>query len=228
MSTKSTNPELEKFMEDHPEWSSCPDLVLYPPDRSELAEDYPELDGELLGKCLEVIRPGVTRGAVYSKMRLAGESHRLSEMVALQRCVGLDTDDVFFSGQKPLYDQFESQKHLDRYLAASKKRGFTPSVNSTYFPNLARFQGDPEAYVTRAQGRSYIRSLCEKRGWACEGGVTSSGRGPEVDPFETAPPLADSIVRDLGAKMVRKDPSLSRLDRRELREKVLHEHGPTK
>lgn len=223
------SPELEKFLQDHDHWRACPDMLVNPPTAEELSAWHPELDRELLDRCEEVIPPGVTRGAVYARMRMAGESHKLSEMVALQRCVGLDTDDVFFSGQKPLYDQFESQKNLDRYLKTAKRHGHTPSVQSTYFPNLARFPGDPEAFVTRAQGRSYIRELCRTRGWACEGGVNVDSREPDSDPLspENCQPMGEDIIRDRAASMIARDPSLKQMDRRELRQSIVATHGPS-
>ena len=221
--------EITEFLERNPEWAVCPDFIISPPSGEELAQDYPELTESFLGRHEEYMSYGVTRGAQYAQMRLNGTAHSLAEMVALQQCAGIETDDTFFQGSKPLYDQFGSQKHLNTFLKAAKRRGFTPSVNSTYFPGLARFQGDPEAFVTRAQGRSYIRKLCEKRGWACEGGVNVKHREPESDPLDlkNCKPLGEDIIRNRAMQMAEKNPDVARMPRRELREKIIAEHGPS-
>ena len=219
--------QMRDFVAANPEWADDIDLVPFPPGPDELAEEYPEVDSDLLEHCMEVVNPGVTRGAFYMHMRRKGESHSMADMLALQRPMGLDTDDVFFSGSKPLLEQFESERALKRNIAGAKRHGFTPPMNSTYFPNLARFPNDPEAYVTRAQGRGYIRKLLDKRGWACEGGVKAEHREPEYDPLEAAPALAPGLVAEKARAMVEKDPALRKLKRQELRERVLDKHGPS-
>lgn len=212
------------------EFKKCPDLIVSPPSPEEIQEQWGDVDSSVLQRCYELVKQDITRGAQYWMMRQSGSNDRFAAMISLQSGPGLSTDDTFFHGQKPLYDQFGSQKHLDRYLQAAKKRGFTPSTNATYFPNLARFQGDPEAFVTRAQGRSYIRKLCERRGWACEGDINVNHREPESDPLasENCKPLGEDIIRDRAAEMVKKDPGLKRLNRTELREKIISNHGPRK
>lgn len=212
------------------EFKKCPDLIMSPPDRLEIQEKWGDVDGVLLDRCLELISDHVTRGAQYWMMRETGSTDKFAAMIALQSGPALSTDDTFFHGQKPLYDQFGSQKHLNRYLKVSKKLGFTPSPNSTYFSGLARFSGDPEAYVTRAQGRSYIRKLCEKRGWACEGAVNVGAREPESDPLapEKCKPLGEDIVRRRMRDAIRLNPEMSPKERQSLRSKILEKHGPSK
>jgi len=219
----------ERFLKDNPEWQECADLIMYPPSGEEISEAFPDADHEVMKRCDEWIQPNVTRGAIYLKMREQGESAKMAAMLALQRSTGISTDDTFFSGSKPLYDQFGSQKHLDRYLGYAKKQGFTPPVNSTYFANLARFPGDKEAWVTRAMGRSYIRKLIEQRGGKMDASMNAVWNEPENDPLDAknCTPLGDDIVKRYGDRMVKKDPSLGQLSRRELREKVIEKHGPT-
>lgn len=212
------------------EFAKYPDLILSPPNDVELRDRWGAVDGVLLDKCLEFVSPNVTRGAQYWMMRETGSSDKFAAMIALQSGPALSTDDTFFQGQKPLYDQFGSQRHLDRYLKVSKKYGFTPNPNSTYFSALARFPGDPEAYVSRAQGRSYIRKLCEKRGWACEGAVSVNHREPDNDPLapEKCKPLGEDIIRRRVTEEIKRNPDMSPKDRKSLREKIIEKHGPTK
>ncbi len=220
--------EYLEFLQDNPDWAACEDLLIQPPDAEEIEKGYPDADRELLARCREMLGRYVTRGAQYTKMREAGESDKLAAMVSLRKGPVLSTDDTFFQGMQPLYEQFGSQKALDRNLAASKAQGFVPDKNAVYFPNLARRKGDPEAYVTRAQGRAYIRKLLEKRGWSAEGAVSVKGREPETDPLDrkNCIPLADDVIQRYAGKMLEKDPSLKRLSRKELRAKVIEKHGP--
>ena len=224
--SKSENQEvLADFLEKNPEWHDYADLLVVPPSPGEISDEYPGTSSDVLDRADEIMAGGYTRGAFYVRLMSSGQSQSMAEMLALQKGPGLDTDDVFFSGSKPLYDQFGSQKHLDRFLKQAKARGFTPPVNSTYYPNLARFPGDPEAFVTRAQGRSYIKKLCESRGWECSGGVKAEYREPERDPYETAPALADDIVRESMAEEIKKNPEMSKQERRQLRSKVIKKHS---
>lgn len=225
---------FKQFLQTHSEWQKCPDLAMKPPTAAEISGWYEDASESILQACDEVLRihgdMTITRGAHYAMMRFNGQSNNMAAMIAMQKGPGLNTDSVFFQGAKPLYDQFGSQKHLNHYLKAAKKHGFTPSKNSTYMPGLARFQGDPEAFVDHTQGRGYIRKLCERRGWSCEGAVNVQGRQPESDPlaYENCKPLAESIIRQRASQMVKSDPTLKRMDRRELRQKIIDKHGPSK
>ena len=217
-----------EFIKSNPGWIEFRDLLLAPPDAEEIRKGYPDADRELLSRCMEPLTGIVTRGAQYLRMRMSGEGDKLASMVSLRKGPVLSTDDTFFQGMQPLYEQFGSQKALDRNLQASKRHGFVPDKNAVYFPNLARFKGDPEAYVSRAQGRSYIKKLLDKRGWSSEGGVRATGRQPDKDPLDpkNCVPLADDIVKQYADKMIKQDPSLKRLKKSELREKVIAKHGP--
>lgn len=216
------------FMAANPDWVEHRDLIFCPPDADEIKSQYPDASQEVLSRCMERMSRFVSRGSQYLKMRMAGESDSMASMVALRKGPALSTDDTFFAGQGMLYDQFGSQKALDRNLEASKRHGFVPDKNDVYFPNLARFKGDPEAYVSRAQGRSYIKKLLEKRGWASEGAVNTKARQPEHDPLDAknCVPMGNDVIQHYAAKMVAKDPSLKRLKKSELRAKVIEKHGP--
>jgi len=219
--------KMKEYVQANTEWNKCLDYLLYPPDAQEILEKYPDADSEVLKMCEHYKNPYYSIGALYMRLRDEGSANRWAAMCSLQKGPVLSTDDTFFQGSKPLYDQFESQAHLDRYLKVSAQHGYTPDKNAVYFPSLARFRGDPEAYVTRAMGRSYIKKLLEKRGWSSEGGVNVKGRGPESDPLDAKNciPLGEDIIRERAAVMQAKDPSLKRMNRRELREKIIEKHG---
>jgi len=224
-----TASEVEKWFERHEEWRKYADLVLMPPEAVEVVEEFPEVDGsELLRDEYAMSTFGVTRLALYTKLRREGQSHRFSEMVATQRPPRCMTDDVFFAGLPRLADQM-TPGQLKYYVAQARKHGHEPSADSVYHSGLARFPGDPQAFVTRSMGRGYIKKLCEERGWACHGAVESKGRQTESDPLadENCTPLADDIVNYRVREMVSKNPELKKRSRKELRREVLRKHGPS-
>jgi hypothetical protein len=219
---------LDRWFDEHPEWRSNADLIVAPPDAEELVSDYPDAEGTEIERHVSVQTSfGATRGAIYTLSRRNGANHRFAEMVAMQRPPRCMTDDVFFAGMPRLADQM-SPTCLHQVVSAAKRRGFTPPADAVYHSGLARFQGDPEAFVTRSMGRTYIRRLCEKRGWAVEGAVNVEAREPERDPFEAAVPLAPDLVNRSIANMVRHNPALKQKSRKELRDMAVAKYGPTK
>ena len=220
---------IEQWLEDRPEWRPFVDLVVVPPSDDEVREEFPDSAGSsLLKQPGAYTSYGVTRLALYVKMRREGQQHRFAEMIASQQPPGCGiTDDVFFQGIPRLADQM-TDAQLKTLVANAKRHGFTPPADCSYQSALARFPGDPQAFVTRSMGRSYIKKVCEERGWSCEGGVNVPYREPETDPYDNAVPLAADIVAENAQRMITKNPELKKLGARELRRKVLEKHGPSK
>jgi hypothetical protein len=219
----------EAIVAKYPDWAEYIDLLIIPPDWSEVVEEFPECGRSSL-KSYEhrVTSYGIPCLALYVKMRREGTAHKFAEMVATQAGPVLSTDDTFFAGFGTVYDQFQSQKHLKRYVDAAKKQGFTPGVNDVYMPGLAQRPGDPAAWVSRAQGRGYIRRLLESRGYECNGKLSEIvARPPEDDPLapKNCKPLGEDIIRRNIAKYQASDPSLRNKSRRELREMVIEKHS---
>lgn len=90
-----------------------------------------------------------------------------------------------------------------------------------YISQLARFVGDPEAWV---DGRGDVQRVLEKRGWGSEGSVKAKLREKEP-PKPVA--LAEDLIQEKMREMVIKDPGLKEKPREELREKVLDKHTPS-
>lgn len=219
--------KFSNYLSKFPSHEKYGEWLCVPPDASEAIVEFPELEGsEIVKHEREVICDGVSRLAFYMILRWEDKhmSHAFAEMLAMQQPAGGMTDDVFFSGMGMLGDGMRPQQ-LESLIAESKRQGFTPTGHEAYIPGLARWRGDREAYVSRAQGRSYIKSLIEKRGWDCDGAVNVKGRGPERDPFENAKPLGEDIIRDTARDMIKSDPSLAKLPRKELRERIINKHG---
>jgi len=222
---------VDEFLEANPDWGPHADLLIKPPSAKELVEWHSEVAGAIVDAIDEAVNVGgfvVTRGALYCHLRSTGSQHKFAEMIAMQKGPGLNTDTVFFSGSKPLYNQFESTKHLGRYLKIAKQHGFIPNSNATYINSLARFPGDPEAFVDQSQGRGYIKKLIEQRGGRLNmQSMDVTWNEPESDPLapENCKPLAEDIVQQRTRQMIKKDPGLAKMDRRELRAKIIDKHG---
>lgn len=120
--------------------------------------------------------------ALYEQSRAAGSSHKLAEMLAFQSPPGSLTDREFFSGQGTLADQFKGDEAmLKRLVSTAASNGRRPQASDVYCSGLARFPGDPEAFVPSSGGRNYIRRLSEQRGHACHGAVEVKKREPTED-----------------------------------------------
>jgi len=194
-----------------------------------------ELIADAYERCPDMRRAPEGVQAHFVGMLLDGTAPKLAEMLALRSPPRANSDRELFAGVGTLDKQIGDPEHLDALVGAAKRRGYRPNPNDVYQPGLARFPGDPEAFVPATGGRSHIKRVCEKRGWACHGAV-------EVKAVEGEPkhvPLAKSIVdREVRAKL-RADKKLqSDLQRQftsapakaaskinELRQEVIAKHG---
>lgn len=221
--------EAADLVERFPGWEGYYDLLAIPPSFDEVVEEFPEAGRSSLKSYEDrVTSYGLPCLSLYVKMRREGTGHRFSEMVATQAGPVVSTDDTFFAGMGTLYDQFQSQKHLNRFVKAARAKGYNPSPNDVYMPGLARFKGDPEAWVSRAQGRGYIRKLLESRGYRCNANLSNiEACEPTDDPLapKNCKPLGEDIIRRRIAQYQNADPSLRKKDRRELREMVIEKHS---
>lgn len=215
---------LDEFFRDNEAWRPYADLVAAPPTAGEIEAEFPKCDMDVLRRAEE---GWPTVGALYVRIRREGNDDKLAAMLALRQAPRIMTDNVFFEGMKRLGDTYDDG-YLKSITTAAIKHGYRPNPNDVYQPGLARFRGDPEAFVSPTGGRGYIKKLCEKRGWAVEGAVNVAHREPESDPHTAGPGLSDKLIRENAQRMIAKDPSLKRLDRRELRTAVLEKHGPSK
>lgn len=220
--SKPCHNELDTFFADNPEWRPYADLVVVPPSAEEIREEFPDADREVLDRAQGGGRIAV--GTLYVRMRREGSDDRFAAMLALQQPPRGETSDSFWAGRKH-FSRVYGEEYANKIKGMLAKRGVNLKPGDEYMPELARFRGDPEAVVPFGGARSYMRKLCEKRGWACEGAVNVEHRQPERDPLESAPRLAEDLIRDNARRMVAKDPSLKRLGKRELRQAVIERHG---
>lgn len=171
----------------------------------------------------EVFHRGEKAIGIYIES-IANNTHpRMAEMFALQQAPRLMTDSVFMGGTGRLGDTM-SESHLEEVLAGAKKHGFTPNMNSMYMPTIARFCGDPEAFVSQSDGRYYVKKLLEKRGAGGEGAVTVKSREPLEAP-KRKHRLAPDIVNRTVALMRQEKPELREVPVAKLKAQVIETHG---
>ncbi len=110
----------------------------------------------------------------YERMRRHGESHAMAEMLATHTFPGVKgTDSVFMAGRKLDGQQFEEEAPptAQHHMALAKRAG----VNTTgkyYQGTLARFPGDPRAWVS---GLGDVRRICQERNIGVAGAVNIEG-----------------------------------------------------
>jgi len=154
----------------------------------------------------------------YEGMRRKGESHRMAEMLALQCPPMSDTDREFLEGHCN-GNQFEKTLGLGNYYGrVAKEQGFS-TTGKVYLSGLARYPGDPEAWVS---GKGDVKRVIEQRGWSCRGAVNIKG---EVKP-PSGGGIASSLVTEKVAEMVEQQPELARRPVEELRERVVDRFAP--
>jgi hypothetical protein len=222
---------LDKWFAQNEDWRPYADLVALPPLQEELMREYKDVSSEVLARCGEAVWENggtVTRGALYVRIRREDRNccDRWATMLCLQAPPGIQTSDTFWAGRKR-WDEVFGEEYAATIKAKLARNGVNILPNQEYMPELARYQGDPEAVVPFNGARSYMKKLCEKRGWAAEGSISVDHRQPDADPYEQTP-LAEDLIRRKGKDMVKKNPELKRLSRQDLRAVVLAKHGPSK
>jgi len=235
--------DLDKFFRENEDWRPYADLVAIPPLPEELMKEFQDVSPEVLSRCMEFVKEGggfVTRGAIYTRIRredrkdkYKSEGDKWATMLCLQQPPGVRTTDTFWKGRKTWVDVF-GEDYANDVKKGLARKGVSLTAGAEYMPELVRpgmgfgrHNPDPEAVVPFGGARSYIKRLCEDRGWACNGAVETKHRQPETDPL--APencPLAPDIIRKKARQMVKQDPSLRKLKKGELREAVIAKYGP--
>lgn len=229
-----TDSWLEPFLSTRPHLREHVDLLQYPPLYGEVCNEFPDAAGEsdLEDAERRFVRDnhdkqghGLTVLSLYVITRRSGTGHRLATMLALQQPHAVETTDTFWAGRKR-FDQVYGQEYAGNIRKRLAAQGVTLG-NKEYFPELAKFPGDPEAVMGFDDIRGNIRKLAEKRGHAVNGMVTVQHREPERDPHspETRPRLAPSLAIQQAKKMATENPDLRRKTKRELVEMVIDKHG---
>lgn len=96
---------------------------------------------------------------------------RMKSVIESGTFPGLNTDTTFLANRGTLDSQFEDKDLLDMTVKESIKHGYKPKPTDVYLSGLARFRGDPEAYVNGNDAKGHIARVCKKRGVGCRGSV---------------------------------------------------------
>lgn len=131
----------------------------------------------------------------YEECRKAGSSHRLSEMLALRQGPSLQTDTRWLTGHcngSQFADDPRTQQMGEYYRSVARARGVS-TEGAIYKSQLARFPGDPEAWV---RSKADCVKVAAKRGMTLEGGIkykppASVNDVPDEQPYRVADDIVD-------------------------------------
>ena len=148
---------------------------------------------------------------------------RLQEVLGNRKMPAIRTDSQFLANHGTLENQFDGdQRQLKSVTDTAKKHGYNPSPNDTYIPTLARFPGDPLAFVPPDSPKGHIRKVCEATDRACEGDVTVDREAKQ--PAETIR-LGEDLVQEEAAMRIMENPEEARKPKEQLRNEILDKHG---
>ena len=148
---------------------------------------------------------------------------RMTETLKSRKFPPIRTDSTFLANHGTLDKQFEGDdRQLEAVVEAARKKGYNPNPNDTYIPSLARFTGDPLAFVPAGNPRSHIKKVCEETDRACEGAVEVSRKEQSMP--ETVR-LADDLVQEEAAMRIAENPEEALKPKEQLRNEILDDHG---
>jgi hypothetical protein len=142
---------------------------------------------------------------LYLQCLANGCSERLAEMLASHRFPGTKgTDRAFFQGRHLGVGQFADVPLVARHHERIAEAAGMSTVGKAYLGTLARYPGDPEAWVSDLHD---VKTKCEERGWGCEGAIKVEAREGEVTPGRYQ--VADDIVEACVDDRIAEDPDLA-------------------
>lgn len=167
----------------------------------------------------------ILNGKEVSREEWLGDARQRKErfrrMVEAGRPPAARTDREFLEGHCN-GNQFETTPHLgDSYAEVARAHG-QDTTGKVYLSQLARFPGDPEAWVS---GRGDVTRVLESRGWGATGAVNTPLRLEEPAPTVG---VAEDILQQEVADILQTVPPEERamVDTEDLREQVLEKRKP--
>jgi hypothetical protein len=161
----------------------------------------------------------VLNGKTVSEESFLKGGDGIREILESRQFPGLQTDDEFMANRGTLGSQLGEQ--TESVVKAAKLNGYNPNINDVYLPSVARFPGDPEAFVRHDSARGAVKKTLEKRGWGCDGLVKVKSR--EAEPKSCR--LADEIVEQEVVKLTMEDKKARKAGLKELKQHVIQKHG---
>lgn len=130
----------------------------------------------------------------YEHMRDKGESHSIAEMLALQQAPAGKSDYTFVHGHCN-GNQFEGNEAVGDYYAAMAAKAGVNVKGKVYKSGLARFAGDPQAWI---EGASDVKRICDTNGWGCQGSVNVPLR-KIAEPLKigVSPAVVDDVLNEV-------------------------------
>jgi hypothetical protein len=173
-----------------------------------------------------IVSHNAARQAFYVAMRDKGEPHKFAEMCANQRPPACKTDREFLASHGTLENQFAGDpRGLREATTRAMANGYKPSPNDTYIPTLARFPGDPMAFVPASDPRGHCRRVAEARGHGLE---DDEGRTivPSPDPVMPKQVKLDvDLVEEERGMRIQQNPDLAHTNQDDLRRQIVDDHG---
>jgi hypothetical protein len=149
---------------------------------------------------------------------------RLDDMFAARRAPQSQTDRELFQGKGLLGDQFDGDEvMLDKVINVARSHGYEPNATDFYNGGLARFVGDPLAFIPATGGRGHIRKVCEMTNRSCTGAVeyTAPLREDTTPDVKLAP---DLVARTMHEE-IQANPDLAHKNKDDLREEIIDKYG---
>lgn len=135
------------------------------------------------------------------------ESHaRFRRMMASGCGPGVMTDAVFLEGHCN-GSQFEKTPHVGDVYEKEAAAAGVDVKGKVYMSGLARFPGDPLAWVA---GRGDVARICTERGWACDGAVKVAGVRGEPMNVDVADDIIEEEVSSVLAEAASEGVTLQR------------------
>ena len=148
---------------------------------------------------------------------------RMDEVLKSKKMPAIRTDAQFLANHGTLDKQFAGDnRQLKAVTDKAKSLGYNPNPNDTYISTLARFPGDPLAFVPAGSPKSHIKKVCEATDRACEGDV--SVNRPRKEPAKTVR-LGEDLVQEEAEQRIMKNPEEALKPKEQLRNEILDKHG---
>lgn len=146
-------------------------------------------------------------------------SNGVEEIIQTRQFPGLQTDDEFMAGRGTLADQLGDQTL--KVVNAAQRNGYRPKHTDVYLPAMARFPGDPQAFIQHDSARGKVKKTLEARGWGCEGSVKVKARQTEPKRVK----LADDLAHEEITALRQRDKHARKANLKELKQHVAEKHG---
>lgn len=160
----------------------------------------------------------------YKAVCQAKDEARLTEMLSTGDTPHCISDQTYMKGHDN-GSQFAKNPQFGNYYRHITEQHGGSTKGKRYISGLARFPGDPEAWVT---GRDDVRRVIEGRpGWSCQGAVDIDGRKNSPAPAP-AVEVADDLLNKYTAQVACSLPDPEHIDLVDLKEQVKDRIKPKK